>query len=142
MTSSALRLPGGPLADERNRWLFEGVVAGIGGYGNCVGVPTVAGEVMFDARYNGNILVNAFSLGLARAGDEVRIWAPGRERLELEQDGIMALVMEMLHGHPLRTLLRRPLVVDLRNVYEPEKMHQAGFEYECVGRAARDLPRG
>ena len=35
----------GPLADERNRWLFEGVVAGIGGYGNCIGVPTVGGEV-------------------------------------------------------------------------------------------------
>ncbi len=37
----------GPLADERNRWLFEGVVAGIGGYGNCIGVPTVGGEVQF-----------------------------------------------------------------------------------------------
>ena len=37
----------GPLAEERNRWLFEGVVAGIGGYGNCIGVPTVGGEVQF-----------------------------------------------------------------------------------------------
>src|SRR5690348_10095016 len=47
--------------------LLRGVVAGIGGYGNCVGVPTVGGEVQFDARYDGNILVNAFTCGVARA---------------------------------------------------------------------------
>jgi phosphoribosylformylglycinamidine synthase II len=46
--------------------LLRGVVAGIGGYGNCVGVPTVGGEVQFDARYDGNILVNAFTCGVAR----------------------------------------------------------------------------
>ncbi|HEU4865339.1 MAG TPA: AIR synthase related protein, partial [Actinomycetota bacterium] len=39
----------GPLTDDRNRWLFDGVVAGIGGYGNCIGVPTVGGEVHFGA---------------------------------------------------------------------------------------------
>jgi len=59
----------GSFAHPRTRYLIGGVVGGIGGYGNCVGVPTVAGEVMFDAAYNGNILVNAFSLGLARAGE-------------------------------------------------------------------------
>ncbi|MGH7780223.1 MAG: phosphoribosylformylglycinamidine synthase subunit PurL [Candidatus Binataceae bacterium] len=59
----------GSLDHPRTRYLLGGVVGGIGGYGNCVGVPTVAGEVMFDAAYNGNILVNAFSLGLARAGE-------------------------------------------------------------------------
>ena len=47
--------------------LLRGVVAGIGGYGNCIGVPTVGGEVQFDARYDGNILVNAFTCGVARA---------------------------------------------------------------------------
>ena len=47
--------------------LVAGVVAGIGGYGNCVGVPTVAGETNFDAGYNGNILVNAMCVGLADA---------------------------------------------------------------------------
>ena len=51
------------------RYLLGGVVGGIGGYGNCVGVPTVGGEVMFDAAYNGNILVNAFCLGLARTDE-------------------------------------------------------------------------
>jgi phosphoribosylformylglycinamidine synthase len=50
----------------RTRHLVEGVVAGIGFYGNCFGVPTVGGEVIFDEAYDGNILVNAFALGLAR----------------------------------------------------------------------------
>jgi len=56
----------GALEHPRSRYLVSGVVGGIGGYGNCVGVPTVAGEVMFDPAYNSNILVNAFCLGLAR----------------------------------------------------------------------------
>ena len=45
--------------------LLRGVVAGVGGYGNCIGVPTVGGELQFDARYDGNILVNAFTCGVA-----------------------------------------------------------------------------
>ncbi|WP_421787243.1 phosphoribosylformylglycinamidine synthase subunit PurL [Hyphobacterium sp.] len=51
----------------KTRQLVSGVVAGIGGYGNCVGVPTVAGETNFHAGYNGNILVNAMAVGLADA---------------------------------------------------------------------------
>src|SRR5690349_18525585 len=51
----------------RTRHLVAGVVAGIGGYGNCVGVPTVGGECQFHPAYNGNILVNAMCVGLARA---------------------------------------------------------------------------
>ncbi|MBL4617084.1 MAG: phosphoribosylformylglycinamidine synthase subunit PurL [Robiginitomaculum sp.] len=50
----------------KTRSLVAGVVAGIGGYGNCVGVPTVGGEINFDAGYNGNILVNAMCVGLAK----------------------------------------------------------------------------
>ena len=49
----SIRCVFGPLADERNRWLFEGVVAGIGGYGNCIGVPTVGGEMQFADRAHG-----------------------------------------------------------------------------------------
>ena len=49
----------------KTQHLLEGVVAGIGGYGNCMGVPTVAGECTFDARYNDNILVNAMTVGIA-----------------------------------------------------------------------------
>jgi phosphoribosylformylglycinamidine synthase len=59
----------GALEHPRSHYLVSGVVNGIGGYGNCVGVPTVAGEVMFDSAYDSNILVNAFSLGLARKGE-------------------------------------------------------------------------
>ncbi len=55
----------GALEHPRSRYLLSGVVGGIGGYGTCVGVPTVGGEVMFDPAYNSNILVNAFCLGLA-----------------------------------------------------------------------------
>src|SRR5688572_22316092 len=50
----------------KTRHLVAGVVHGIGGYGNCVGVPTVGGEVNFDASYNGNILVNAMTVGVAK----------------------------------------------------------------------------
>ena len=50
----------------KTKHLVAGVVSGVGGYGNSFGVPTVGGEVNFDARYNGNILVNAFAAGLAR----------------------------------------------------------------------------
>ena len=57
----------GPLADERNRWLLEGVVAGIGGYGNCIGVPTVGGEVRFAEPHSANPTVNVLCLGIARA---------------------------------------------------------------------------
>ncbi|WP_244540469.1 AIR synthase related protein, partial [Hyphomicrobium sp. CS1BSMeth3] len=62
---NALRF--GDPAHPKTRHLVSGVVAGIGGYGNCVGVPTVGGETNFDPGYNGNILVNAMCVGLARS---------------------------------------------------------------------------
>ena len=52
----------------KTKHLVAGVVAGIGGYGNCVGVPTVGGEVNFDPAYDGNILVNAMTVGVAKTG--------------------------------------------------------------------------
>jgi len=61
---NALRF--GEPSHPKTRHLVEGVVAGIGGYGNCMGVPTVGGEVNFHKSYNGNILVNAMCVGLAR----------------------------------------------------------------------------
>ncbi|QGG96760.1 phosphoribosylformylglycinamidine synthase subunit PurL [Actinomarinicola tropica] len=54
----------GPLDDARSRWIAEGVVSGISGYGNSVGVPTVGGETVFDATYQGNPLVNVLCLGV------------------------------------------------------------------------------
>lgn len=59
-----------PEVAQRNRYLFEHVVAGIAGYGNCVGVPTVAGEIGFHPRYSGNPLVNAMALGILKL-DEI-----------------------------------------------------------------------
>jgi phosphoribosylformylglycinamidine (FGAM) synthase-like enzyme len=56
----------GTLDKARQRYLFEGAVAGIGGYGNCIGVPTVGGEVYFEEAYEGNCLINAMSIGLLR----------------------------------------------------------------------------
>ncbi|WP_201353065.1 phosphoribosylformylglycinamidine synthase subunit PurL [Hydrogenimonas urashimensis] len=64
------RVRGDDASAAYQRHLVRGVVAGIGGYGNCMGVPTVGGETFFDDSYNGNILVNAFTLGIAKA-DEI-----------------------------------------------------------------------
>lgn len=55
----------------RTQWLMRGVVKGIGDYGNAFGVPTVGGEVFFDDSFNVNILVNAMSVGLVKAGETV-----------------------------------------------------------------------
>ncbi len=56
----------GSLKDSRTRYLFDGVVKGIGDYGNCLGIPTVAGEVYFDESYQDNPLVNAMSVGIVK----------------------------------------------------------------------------
>src|SRR5262249_39520658 len=56
----------GEIDAPRMRFLIDGVVRGIGDYGNCVGIPTIGGETGFHRSYNGNILVNAFALGVAR----------------------------------------------------------------------------
>jgi phosphoribosylformylglycinamidine synthase len=67
----------GPLDDARNRYLFAGVVRGIGDYGNCVGVPTLGGEVDFAPGYSGNPLVNAMCVGLLRERDLITAAAHG-----------------------------------------------------------------
>ncbi|MCL6488241.1 MAG: phosphoribosylformylglycinamidine synthase subunit PurL [Alicyclobacillus mali] len=67
----------GPLDDARTRYLFAQVVAGIGGYGNCVGIPTVGGEVQFSPTYRQNPLVNAMCVGILPAHGIVRGEAKG-----------------------------------------------------------------
>ena len=62
---NALRF--GEIKHPKTKQLVNGVVSGIGGYGNCIGVPTVGGEVTFDKSYNGNIIVNAMTVGIADA---------------------------------------------------------------------------
>src|SRR5690349_16575200 len=67
----------GSLDNARVRYLFSGVVKGIGDYGNCVGIPTVAGEIVFDEAYEGNPLVNAMCVGLMHESDLIRAKAEG-----------------------------------------------------------------
>jgi phosphoribosylformylglycinamidine synthase subunit PurL len=67
----------GELESERSRYLFDHVVAGIGHYGNSIGVPTVGGEVYFEPPYEHNCLVNAMCVGLARADATIRSAAAG-----------------------------------------------------------------
>ncbi len=67
----------GSLDDPRNRYLFGGVVKGVGDYGNCVGVPTLGGEVTFAPGYGGNPLVNAMCVGILREADLIRAKAHG-----------------------------------------------------------------
>ena len=67
----------GSLDSARVRYLFGGVVKGIGDYGNCVGIPTVAGEIVFDKAYEGNPLVNAMCVGLMHVEDLITAKAEG-----------------------------------------------------------------
>jgi len=73
----------GTLDKPRQRYLFEGAVAGIGGYGNCLGVPTVGGEVYFEEAYEGNCLINAMAIGLMREEQLTRAVAAGPGNLVL-----------------------------------------------------------
>lgn len=68
----------GSLEDSRTRFLFDGVVAGIADYGNCFGVPTVAGEVYFDESYKGNPLVNAMAVGIVKTDRTASAIAKGK----------------------------------------------------------------
>ncbi|NLE23293.1 MAG: phosphoribosylformylglycinamidine synthase II, partial [Actinobacteria bacterium] len=67
----------GELDSPRQRYLLDGVVGGIAHYGNCLGIPTVGGEIYFEPSYEGNCLVNAFSAGLIRTDGIVRAIASG-----------------------------------------------------------------
>jgi phosphoribosylformylglycinamidine synthase len=67
----------GDPADARTRHLVDGVVRGVGGYGNCVGVPTIGGELVFDPTYQGNPLVNVMAIGVLEERHLTRAAAPG-----------------------------------------------------------------
>jgi len=67
----------GPLSEPYNRYLLKGVVDGIQFYGNCLGVPTVGGEIYFDESYSGNCLVNAMSIGVCKKDELARARASG-----------------------------------------------------------------
>lgn len=83
----------------KTRYLVEGVVSGIAGYGNCMGIPTVGGDVYFDDCYDGNPLVNAFALGVTRADRIFRGYASGLNNpviyvgSKTGRDGIQGAIM-------------------------------------------------
>ena len=86
----------GSLDSARVRYLFAGVVKGIGDYGNCVGIPTVAGEVVFDPAYEGNPLVNAMCVGLLREEELMLAVAQGVGNpiiadVSVQKNGILVL---------------------------------------------------
>ena len=101
----------GPLTDERNRWLLGGVVAGIGGYGNCIGVPTVGGEIHFAEPHSANPSVNVMCVGIA----------PCRRAHDL---GVARGPRGILHG-ALRGVDRTRR--DRRGVRARERHHRGGF---------------
>ena len=105
----------GPLDVAKNRYLFEGVVSGISAYGNCMGVPTVGGEVYFHETYNQNPLVNVFCLGIARLDQIFRGIASGPGNLVIYlgaktgRDGIHGATMAS-ESFDERAEERRPTV--------------------------------
>ncbi len=92
----------GSLENPRVRYLFDGVVRGIGDYGNSFGVPTVGGEVYFDPSYEGNPLVNAMSVGVVEVGQTASAIAEGVGNRFISLDHLRA---EMASTVPL--LLRK-----------------------------------
>ena len=117
----------------RTRRIVAGVVSGIGGYGNSIGIPTVGGEVMFDEAYSGNPLVNVFCLGIARHDDIVK-GAGERHRqpgvLRRRQDG------------PRRHSRRDDGVGGVRREVGGEAPGRAGGRSVHGEAAARGVPRG
>jgi len=73
----------GPLEKPRNRYLFSGVVEGIASYGNCMGIPTIGGQIYFDETYEGNPLVNVMCVGIIKIKDIVKGKAKGEGNLVL-----------------------------------------------------------
>ena len=123
----------GNLDDARTRYLFEGVVSGISGYGNSVGVPTVGGEAVFDDCYNGNPLVNVFCLGLLRHEDLVLAIATGEGNLAVllgsgtGRDGIGGASVLASAGFDEGAETKRPSV-QVGDPYEEKRLIEACLE--------------
>jgi phosphoribosylformylglycinamidine synthase II len=120
----------GPLAEPRNRYLFGGVVAGVAGYGNAVGVPTVGGEVDFDDCYSTNPLVNVMALGLLREDQLVRGRASGEGNAAVllgastGRDGIGGVSVLASAGFDQASAANRP-AVQVGDPFEEKKLIEA-----------------
>jgi phosphoribosylformylglycinamidine synthase len=120
----------GPLDDPRTRYLFEGVVSGISGYGNAVGVPTVGGEVVFDECYTGNPLVNVLCLGVLPQERMVLAKAEGVDNLAVlmgsstGRDGIGGASVLASAGFVEGSETKRPSV-QVGDPFEEKKLIEA-----------------
>jgi phosphoribosylformylglycinamidine synthase subunit PurL len=132
----------GPLDEPKNRYLFGGVVAGIAGYGNAVGVPTVGGELEFDPCYSGNPLVNVMCLGIMRREQLVlgTAGSPGTIAVLLGnstgRDGIGGASVLASAGFDLESSEKRPSV-QVGDPFEEKKLIEA-----CLELYERDLVVG
>lgn len=104
----------GELTVKQNQRLLKGVVSGIGGYGNCIGIPTTAGEIEFDERYDGNPLVNAMCVGIIDHDMVQKGTAKGVGNSVIYVGlklGVTVFMVQHLH---LKNLLRKVKVKDLQ----------------------------
>ncbi len=130
----------GPLDDPRTRYLFEGVVSGISGYGNAVGVPTVGGEVVFDECYVGNPLVNVLCLGVLPKERLVLARAEGVGNLAVlmgsatGRDGIGGASVLASAGFVEGSETKRPSV-QVGDPFEEKKLIEACLELLDAGLA-------
>jgi phosphoribosylformylglycinamidine synthase II len=123
----------GPLSEPKNRYLFKGVVSGIAGYGNAVGVPTVGGEIEFDSCYSGNPLVNVMCLGILRREQLVlgTAGAPGSAAVLLGKatgrDGIGGASVLASASFDVGSGEKRP-AVQVGDPFEEKKLIEACLE--------------
>ncbi len=125
----------GPLDDARSRWLFDGIVRGIGGYGNAVGVPTLGGEVVFDRCYARNPLVNVMCVGLLPHSRLVLAKASGSGNLAVllgsstGRDGIggVSVLASAEFGEEEEGSSKRPSV-QVADPYEEKRLIEACLE--------------
>src|SRR5579884_2289897 len=128
----------GPLDDPRSRWVFEGVVRGISGYGNSVGVPTVGGELVFDPTYTGNPLVNVLCVGVLPVDRLVlgRASGPGNLAVLLGsrtgRDGIGGASVLASAGFDAEGQAKRPSV-QVGDPFEEKRLIEACLELLGAG---------
>ncbi|NNN18561.1 MAG: phosphoribosylformylglycinamidine synthase subunit PurL, partial [Acidimicrobiaceae bacterium] len=123
----------GPIGDAKNRWIFSGVVSGISGYGNAVGVPTVGGEVVFDETFNSNPLVNVAAIGILPKDRLVLAKASGSGNLAVllgastGRDGIGGVSVLASSGFDDSSAAKRPSV-QVGDPYEEKRLIEACLE--------------
>ena len=128
----------GPLDDPRSRWVAEGVVAGVSGYGNSVGVPTVGGEVVFDECYRGNPLVNVLCLGILPVDRLVLAKATGEGNLAVllgsstGRDGIGGVSVLASAGFDEASEDKRP-AVQVGDPFEEKRLIEACLDLLDAG---------